>query len=118
MRVAVYYSNDDIRLEERPMPEIGPGEVLLRVEASGICGSDLLEWYRLHKAPLILGHEVAGLVAEVGRGVEGLQPGDRVCVAHHVPCNTCHYCRRGHHTVSDTLRRTNFDPGGFAEYVR
>ncbi len=118
MRVAVYYSNNDIRLEERPTAEIGPGEVLLRVEASGICGSDLLEWYRLHKAPLVLGHEVAGVIAEVGPGVEGLRTGDRVCVAHHVPCNTCHYCGRGHHTVCDTLRRTNFDPGGFAEYVR
>jgi len=118
MRVAVYYSNNDVRLEDRPTPEIGHGEVLLRVEASGICGSDLLEWYRLHKAPLILGHEVAGVIAEVGRGVEGLRAGDRVCVAHHVPCDTCHYCGRGHHTVCDTLRRTNFDPGGFAEYVR
>ncbi len=118
MRVAVYYSNDDVRLEERPTPEIGPGEVLLRVEASGICGSDLLEWYRLHKAPLILGHEVAGVIAEVGRGVEGLRVGDQVCAAHHVPCNACHYCGRGHHTVCDTLRRTNFDPGGFAECVR
>ena len=118
MRVAMYYSNDDVRLEELPVPEIGPGEVLLRVEASGICGSDLLEWYRLQRAPLILGHEVAGVIEDVGWGVEGHKVGDRVCAAHHVPCNDCHYCLSGHHTVCDTLRSTNFDPGGFAEYVR
>ena len=118
MRVAMYYSNDDVRLEELPVPEIGPGEVLLRVEASGICGSDLLEWYRLQRAPLILGHEVAGVIEDVGCGVEGHKVGDRVCAAHHVPCNDCHYCLSGHHTVCDTLRSTNFDPGGFAEYVR
>src|SRR4030042_2001276 len=117
MRVAMYYSNRDVRLEEMPAPQIGPGEVLMRGEASGICGSDLLEWYRLHKAPLALGHEVAGVIAAVGKGVKHHKVGDRICAAHHVPCNTCHYCLSGHHTVCDTLRRTNFDPGGFAEYV-
>jgi L-iditol 2-dehydrogenase len=114
----MYYSNQDIRLEEMPMPQIGPGEVLMRVEASGICGTDLLEWYRLHKAPLVLGHEVAGVVEAIGEGVEHHRVGERICAAHHVPCNTCHYCLSGHHTVCDTLRRTNFDPGGFAEYLR
>jgi len=114
----MYYSNRDVRLEEMPTPQIGAGEVLMRVEASGICGTDLLEWYRLHKAPLVLGHEVAGAIAAVGEGVEHHKEGDRICVAHHVPCKTCHYCRSGHHTVCDTLRQTNFDPGGFAEYVR
>ena len=118
MRVAMYYSNRDVRLEEMPTPQIGPGEVLMRAEASGICGTDLLEWYRLHKAPLVLGHEVAGVIAAVGEGVKHYRMGDRVCAAHHVPCNECHYCLSGHHTVCDTLRRTNFDPGGFAEYVR
>ncbi|MEA1871967.1 MAG: zinc-dependent dehydrogenase [Chloroflexota bacterium] len=118
MRVAMYYSNQDVRLEEMPVPQISPGEVLMRVEASGICGTDLLEWYRLHKAPLVLGHEVAGVIAAVGEGVKHYKEGDRICAAHHVPCNTCHYCLSGHHTVCDTLRRTNFDPGGFAEYVR
>ena len=118
MRIAMYYSNQDVRLEEMPVPQIGPGEVLMRVEASGICGTDLLEWYRLHKAPLVLGHEVAGVITAVGEGVEHYKVGDRICAAHHVPCNTCHYCLSGHHTVCDTLRQTNFDPGGFAEYVR
>jgi len=118
MRVAMYYSNNDVRLEEMPTPKIGSGELLMRIEASGICGSDLLEWYRLPKVPLVLGHEVAGVVAAVGDGVERYHAGDRISVAHHVPCNTCHYCLTGHHTVCETLRRTNFDPGGFAEYVR
>ncbi len=118
MRVAMYYSNRDVRLEEMPTPEIGPGELLVRVEASGICGSDIMEWYRIDKVPLVLGHEIAGVVAAVGEGVERYKVGDRVTAAHHVPCNTCYYCLSGNHTICDTLRRTNFDPGGFAEYVR
>ncbi len=77
-----------------------------------------MEWYRLDRAPLVLGHEIGGQVAAVGSGVERYKEGNRVTAAHHVPCNTCHYCRSGRHTVCDTLRRTNFDPGGLAEYVR
>jgi L-iditol 2-dehydrogenase len=118
MRVAMYYANRDVRLEERPRPRIGPGEMLVRVEASGICGSDLMEWYRRDKVPVVLGHEIAGVVAEVGAGVERFAVGDRVVATHHVPCNTCEHCRRGNHTVCETLRRTHFDPGGFAEYLR
>ena len=119
MRVLTYYSNKDVRLEEVPVPEIGPGEILLRIIASGICGSDVMEWYRSDKVPLVLGHEVAGEVFSVGKGVENFEEGDRVAATHHVPCNTCHYCLNGHHTVCETLLRgTHFDPGGFAEYVR
>ncbi len=118
MRAGVYYSNSDVRVEERPVPAIGPGEVLLRVRASGICGSDVLEWYRLPKAPLVLGHEVAGDIVEVGEGVTGVSVGDRVAVSHHVPCNACPLCLAGYHTACHTLHTTNFDPGGFAEYVR
>ncbi len=118
MRVAAWYNNKDVRLEEMPIPEIGPGEMLVRIEACGICGSDVMEWYRLDRAPLVLGHEIAGEIVRVGDGVERYQEGERVSAAHHVPCNTCHYCLSGHHTVCDTLRKTNFDPGGFAEYVR
>lgn len=108
----------DVRVQEVPTPRIGPGEILVKVIASGICGSDVMEWYRLPKAPLVLGHEISGEVAALGEGVKGLQIGDRIFVSHHVPCNTCRYCLAGHHSVCDTLRTTNFDPGGFAEYVR
>ena len=118
MRVAMWYNNRDVRVEEMPVPGIGPGELLVQVEASGICGSDVMEWYRVDRAPLVLGHEIGGQVVEVGKGVAGYKEGDRVSAAHHVPCNTCYYCRRGHHTMCDTLRQTNFDPGGFAQYVR
>ena len=118
MRVAMYYNNRDIRIEEIPIPRIGPGELLVRIEASGICGSDVMEWYRVKRAPLVLGHEIAGEVVEVGEGVGRYKKGDRIVASHHVPCNTCRYCLSGHHTVCDTLRSTNFEPGGFAEYVR
>jgi L-iditol 2-dehydrogenase len=118
LRAAVYYNNNDVRVEEVPVPEISGGEILVKIEASGICGSDVMEWYRIKKAPLVLGHEIAGTVAEVGPGVERFRPGERVTVAHHVPCNTCRYCLRGDFSVCDTLRSTNFDPGGFAEFVR
>ena len=114
----MYYSNRDVRLEEMPTPQIGRGELLVRVEASGICGSDVMEWYRRDRVPLVLGHEIGGQIVAVGDGVDGYKVGDRVSAAHHVPCNTCHYCLSGHHTVCDTLRQTNFDPGGFAEYIR
>lgn len=118
MRVAVYYSNTDLRIEEVSAPVIGSGELLVRIEASGICGSDVMEWYRIHKVPLVLGHEIAGAVVGVGDGVAGFREGDRVAVTHHVPCMSCHFCTSGHQTVCDTLRTTSFDPGGFAEYVR
>ncbi len=118
MRVAVWYNNRDVRVEEMSTPQIGPGELLVRVEASGLCGSDVMEWYRLDRAPLVLGHEIGGQIVAAGDGVEGYKEGDHVSAAHHVPCNTCYYCLSGHHTVCDTLRQTNFDPGGFAEYIR
>lgn len=118
MRVGMYYSNNDVRVEEMSIPQIGPGELLVRVEACGICGSDVMEWYRINKVPLVLGHEIGGEIVEVGQGVTQYKVGDRVSASHHVPCNICHYCLAGHHTVCDTLRKTHFDPGGFAEYLR
>jgi len=118
MRVAMYYNNRDIRIEEMEIPLIGPDELLVRVWASGICGSDVLEWYRLAKAPLVLGHEIAGEIVQVGDAVQGWKEGERVFVSHHVPCNMCRYCAAGHHSVCDTLAATNFHPGGFCEYLR
>ena len=118
MRAAVYYRNDDVRIEEVAKPRAGAGELLVETRASGICGSDVMEWYRVGSAPRVLGHEVTGVVAEVGEGVEGFRPGERVCVTHHVPCNRCALCLRGDHTACEMLKRTNFDPGGFAEFIR
>ncbi len=118
MRVAMYYNNNDVRLEQMPQPEIGPDELLVKVIASGICGSDVMEWYRIKKAPCVLGHEIAGEIVEVGANVHRYNVGDRVFVSHHVPCNTCRYCLSGNHTVCETLHTTNYDPGGFSEYVR
>ncbi|MBM2802729.1 MAG: gutB [Deltaproteobacteria bacterium] len=118
MRVAMYYNNRDVRLEELPVPKIGPGELLLRTRASGICGSDLMEWYRIKKAPLVLGHEITGEIVEVGDGVNNFRAGNRVFSSHHVPCGQCRYCLAGHQSVCDLLRTTHFEPGGFAEYIR
>jgi len=96
MRVAMYYNNHDIRLQELPVPRITAGELLIRIHASGICGSDVMEWYRIHKAPLVLGHEIAGEVVEVGAGINNFKPGDRVVATHHVPCFACPECLSGH----------------------
>ena len=124
MKVARYYNNQDIRIDEIEKPKISPGEFLVRVRKSGICGSDILEYYRFAKMKklgvdnLILGHEIAGDIVEVGSEVKRFKPGDRVFVSHHVPCFECHFCLLGHHTACNLLHNTNFDPGGFAEYVR
>ncbi len=118
MLAAVYYNNHDVRIEEMPVPEIGDEEVLLKVMASGICGSDVIEWYRVPKAPRVLGHEATGVIDRVGSKVTSLKVGDRVFVSHHVPCNQCRYCQRGHHTACQTLHMSNYYPGGFAQYIR
>ncbi len=116
MKVAVYYKNDDIRLEERARPEIGEGELLVKVRASGICGTDLMEWYRIKKAPRILGHEITGEIAESKSPKYPV--GQRVFVSHHVPCGRCKFCLEGNHTACETLHQGNYDPGGYSEFVR
>ena len=118
MKVAVYYSNNDVRLEERPVPQISDGEILVKMKASGICGTDVMQWYRQQKAPRVLGHEMAGEIAEVGKGVDKFKVGDRVFVSHHVPCYKCHYCLDGNHTACESLHTGNYEPGGFSEYIR
>jgi len=118
MLVAVYYNNRDVRVQEMPKPEIADDEILVKVMASGICGSDVTEWYRVPKAPRILGHEATGVIEEVGSKVKRYNVGDRVFVSHHVPCGKCSYCLRGHHTACKTLHITNYFPGGFAQYIR
>lgn len=116
MLIAKYYNNHDIRLEDIPVPKIGPGEILVKVRASGICGTDVMEWYRIKKAPRILGHEISGDIAESNS--PKYHKGQRVFVSHHVPCNTCKYCRDGNHTACDTLHKGNYDPGGYSEFIR
>jgi len=118
LKVAVYYGPGDIRLEERPRPSVGPRDILVQMEACGICGSDLMDWYLVPRAPLVLGHEPTGIVVEVGREVEGFQEGDRVFAHHHVSCMTCRFCRRGQFTLCPSFRKTHLDPGGFAEFFR
>jgi L-iditol 2-dehydrogenase len=118
MKVAVYYRNDDIRIEERPVPSISDGEILVKMKACGICGTDVMEWYRIKKAPRVLGHEMAGEIVKVGRNVEVYIKGDRVFVSHHVPCYKCHYCLQEKYTACESLHKGNYDPGGFAEYIR
>jgi L-iditol 2-dehydrogenase len=119
MKVGMYYNNSDVRIEHMPVPAIGNGDLLMEVNASGICGSDIMEWYRIQKAPLVLGHEVTGTIVEVGKNVASFQVGDRIFSTHHVPCDVCHYCLHGHHTACETFHaENNFDPGGFSEYLR
>jgi L-iditol 2-dehydrogenase len=118
MKVAVYYSNTDLRIEERPVPRISDGEILVRMAASGICGTDVMQWYRQKKAPRVLGHEMAGEIVEVGRGVDKFKAGDRVFVSHHVPCYHCNYCNDGNYTACETLHTGNYEPGGFSEFIR
>src|ERR1700687_3598239 len=125
MRAAVYRGVNDVRLEEVPVPEIGPGEILVRVHTCGICGTDLKKIATgSHSAPRIFGHETAGVVAKVGEGVRKFSVGDRVVVFHHIPCRECYYCRQKTFAQCATYKRVGctagFEPsgGGFAEYVR
>lgn len=116
MKVAVYYNNNDIRIQEMPVPAISEGEILVKVRASGICGTDLMEWYRVKKAPRILGHEISGEIVESKS--DRFKSGQRVFVSHHVPCGKCKYCLEGNHTACESLHKGNYDPGGYSDFVR
>jgi L-iditol 2-dehydrogenase len=118
MRVARSLSPREVRVEQAPEPEPGPGDVVCRVLACGVCGSDVLDTWVARKVPVVLGHELAGEVQALGDGVDGLAVGDRVVVHHHAPCGECRRCRRGHETLCERFRTTALDPGGFAERVR
>jgi len=125
MLAAVYRGVNDVRLETVPVPQIGPGELLLRVHTCGICGTDLKKIATgSHPAPRIFGHETSGMVAAVGDGVRDFKPGDRVVVFHHIPCGQCYYCRHKTFAQCETYKKVGctagFEPsgGGFAEYVR
>lgn len=119
MKAGVYYNNNDVRVEERKKPEVDAGSVILKVDSCGICGSDVLEWYRIKKAPIVLGHELAGEIVEAGADVKGIKPGDRVFATHHVNCGSCRECRDGHETCCEAFHsENNFTPGGFAQYLK
>jgi L-iditol 2-dehydrogenase len=115
MKISVWHNNADIRIEEVPRPQPGPEEMLIKVIACGICGSDIVEWYRLPRAPLVQGHEIGAEVVEVGRAIKKYKPGDRVFIAPKVPCMKCDYCQAGHYPVCSNVKERL--PGGFAEYV-
>ena len=125
MTAAVYRGRQTVVPESVAVPSIGPGELLVRVEACGICHTDLKKIeHDLLPAPRIYGHETAGVVAQVGEGVDGYEVGDRVCFFHHIPCFDCHYCRFRDYAQCSTYKRVGvtagFEPagGGFAQYVR
>jgi L-iditol 2-dehydrogenase len=118
MRVARSVGVREMRIDEDPDPQPGDGEVVARVLACGVCGSDVLDSWVGRKVPAVLGHELCAEVEAVGAGVGGVAPGDRVVVHHHAPCGECRRCRRGHETLCDQFRATRLYPGGFAERVR
>jgi L-iditol 2-dehydrogenase len=125
MHAAVYRGSSVVSVEEIPTPAIGPGEILIRVEACGICHTDLKKIeYNLLAPPRIYGHETAGVVARVGRGVRKFEPGDRVVVFHHIPCSDCFYCRKKLYAQCPVYKKVGvtagFEPagGGFSQYVR
>lgn len=124
MRAAVLYDVDDIRIEGRPVPALGDGDVLVRTMASGICSGDVMGWYVRRKAPLVLGHEPCGIVAALGSGTprddagRAFAVGDRVFVHHHAPCFECAACDRGDYVQCATWRASKIDPGGIAEFFR
>src|SRR5437016_13360298 len=105
-------------VKEVPVPRLQPGEVLIKLAAAGICGTDVEKVHGAYGLGGILGHEVSGTIASVGEGVADLRKSDRVIAHHHVPCYSCHFCQRGDHTMCDLFKKTNFDPGGLAEYFR
>jgi L-iditol 2-dehydrogenase len=115
MKVAMWYNNRDIRIEEMPTPIPGPHEMLVKVLSCGICGSDIVEWYRLPRAPLVQGHEIGAEVTAVGDAVQKFAPGDRVFVAPKVPCMSCAHCKAGRYPVCSAVKERL--SGGFAEYV-
>ncbi|HIG48452.1 MAG TPA: sorbitol dehydrogenase [candidate division Zixibacteria bacterium] len=118
MKAAKIYDMDDIRIEDQPIPEIGPRDALVKMYRCGICSGDVTPWYIRRKAPIVVGHEPAGIIEALGDEVGSLSIGDRVFVHHHAPCYRCRHCRRSNFTMCATWKKTHLDPGGIAEYVR
>lgn len=118
MRAVIYHSYDDIRIENRSIPSITEEELLVRVHGCGLCGSDILKIVKQVPPPVVLGHELTGTIVERGKAVSDFTIGQRVIVAHHVPCGQCHYCRHSNYSMCAAFRASNIDPCGFAEYIR
>ncbi len=118
MNALIYHSYDDIRLEKSPIPTITSQELLVKVHGCGLCGSDILKIVQQAPPPVKLGHELTGTIVERGNGVTAFEVGQRVIVAHHVPCGACHYCRHGNYSMCATFKSSNIDPCGFADYIR
>lgn len=116
MKVAKIYDFEDLRIEDAERPTPGPNEILVQVKASGICSGDVTPWYIKRKAPIVLGHEPAGVVAEIGADVTNFAVGDRVFVHHHAPCFNCRYCERGEYVQCKTWKASKIVPGGISEY--
>jgi len=116
MKVAVYHNNQDVRVEERPIPIPGPGEILVKTKACGVCVADTMEWYLTPRAPLVLGHEPTGIVVGINGSSSVVKEGDRVAVHHHIPCLICDECRQGNFTMCAMFKTTHIKPGGFSEY--
>lgn len=118
MKAVLVRSLDDIAIVEMEAPRPGPGEIVVAMKAVGICGSDTTPWYVATKAPVVLGHEPSGVVAEVGAGVTAFSVGDRVVVHHHAACGVCRFCRAGEDVMCAEWKKTRLYPGGLAEFVR
>ena len=117
MKAAKLYSFNDIRIEDIPIPEIGPGDAFIKTHACGICSGDVMPWYIEKKAPVVIGHEPTGEIVEVGKDVTSFKPGDRVFTHHHAPCLTCRFCKRGDYVQCETWKNTRIIPGGISEYI-
>ena len=118
MKAGVYHGVGDVRIEEMPRPATPRDGLLVRVRACGLCGTDVAKYrHRLVEPPVVLGHEVAGEIVEVGPDAVGWRPGERVIVPHHIPCFVCDYCRHGNVSACAAFRPTNVRPGGFAEFL-
>ncbi|MGA2789932.1 MAG: zinc-dependent dehydrogenase [Candidatus Bathyarchaeia archaeon] len=118
MKAVVISGRGIVELKELPTPNIGPGEVLVRMRACGVCGTDLEKIHGENITPPILGHEVAGEVEQTGEQVQEIKKGDRVLVHHHVSCRSCFYCKNGLETLCEAYPKSNLDPCGFADYFR
>jgi len=119
MKAAFCYSHKKFIIDEIPKPEINQDEILVKVMASGICGSDIKKIFDDNvKKPVVLGHEVAGDIVEIGNNIKNFKIGDRVVVTHHVPCFNCQYCKHENYSMCRQFKSTNIYPGGFSQYIR